>query len=305
MKPHSYQKMNNTTDFKNHLRSEGYSQNTIRFHEQVIRALQQWTDQEGITTIQATYQDLLAWLQYKQKQGTGKAGASRYVNALKNYYQWLKETGKIETNPTQTIKLQGLTRHKTYDILSPLELNNLYSKLTQKQYRDSEKQNRDLALIGLVIFQGLSSTDLQQLRPQDLQLRAGTIEVPSSRRINERTLTLQPVQIMDLYTYVNTTRSQLIKRLNHDPETLFFTTEGSSRFYLLLESIRKKIMKAEARVRNLNQLRASVITHWIRTHNLRKAQYMAGHKYISSTEKYIIHDLEGLQEEVQQYHPLG
>ena len=32
---------------------------------------------------------------------------------------------------------------------------------------------------------------------------------------------------------------------------------------------------------------------------------MAGHKYVSSTESYQQNDLEGLQEEIGKYHPLG
>ncbi|GEM_PF-3189705 len=37
---------------------------------------------------------------------------------------------------------------------------------------------------------------------------------------------------------------------------------------------------------NAKQLRASVIVKWLKMYNLRKAQYLAGHRYISSTEAY-------------------
>ncbi|MEL6359273.1 MAG: integrase, partial [Bacteroidota bacterium] len=58
-------------------------------------------------------------------------------------------------------------------------------------------------------------------------------------------------------------------------------------------------------VLNAKQIRASVITKWLRMYNLREVQYLAGHKYISSTEWYLENEMEGLQEEVQQFHPLG
>ena len=32
---------------------------------------------------------------------------------------------------------------------------------------------------------------------------------------------------------------------------------------------------------------------------------MAGHRYVSSTEAYKINDLEGLQEDIGKFHPLG
>jgi len=36
-----------------------------------------------------------------------------------------------------------------------------------------------------------------------------------------------------------------------------------------------------------------------------EVQYLSGHRYISSTESYLENEMGGLQEEVQQYHPLG
>ena len=65
-----------------------------------------------------------------------------------------------------------------------------------------------------------------------------------------------------------------------------------------------KVRKINPQVKNAKQIRASVITKWVKMYNLRKAQYLAGHRYISSTESYLQNDMEGLKEEVQQYHPL-
>jgi site-specific recombinase XerD len=56
---------------------------------------------------------------------------------------------------------------------------------------------------------------------------------------------------------------------------------------------------------NAQQIRASVITKWLRIHNLREVQYLAGHRFISSTESFMENDMEGLKEEINQFHPLG
>jgi integrase/recombinase XerD len=48
-----------------------------------------------------------------------------------------------------------------------------------------------------------------------------------------------------------------------------------------------------------------VITHWLKTHNLREVQYMAGNRWVSSTERYQQNNLEDLQNEINQYHPLN
>ncbi|MEM7393068.1 MAG: integrase, partial [Verrucomicrobiota bacterium] len=52
------------------------------------------------------------------------------------------------------------------------------------------------------------------------------------------------------------------------------------------------------------QIRASVITNWVRKYNLREAQYLAGHRYVSSTERYQKVDPKNLKKAISQYHPL-
>ncbi|MEX2595998.1 MAG: hypothetical protein WEC59_03635 [Salibacteraceae bacterium] len=48
-----------------------------------------------------------------------------------------------------------------------------------------------------------------------------------------------------------------------------------------------------------------MIVHRLKNYNLRQAQYMAGHKYISSTKAYLVNDLDDLQKDIEQFHPIG
>ena len=54
---------------------------------------------------------------------------------------------------------------------------------------------------------------------------------------------------------------------------------------------------------NFTQVRASIITFWIKTAGLRKAQYWAGHSAISTTEKYVANSLEKLIDDINKLHP--
>ena len=60
-----------------------------------------------------------------------------------------------------------------------------------------------------------------------------------------------------------------------------------------------------AQIKNAQHIRASVILHWLRQHNKRQVQYMAGHKYIDSTEKYVVQELETLTNQLTKHHPFG
>lgn len=52
------------------------------------------------------------------------------------------------------------------------------------------------------------------------------------------------------------------------------------------------------------QIRASVITNWLKHHNLCEVLYMAGHKNLNFTERYRTDNLKDLQKELEKYHPL-
>jgi len=65
----------------------------------------------------------------------------------------------------------------------------------------------------------------------------------------------------------------------------------------------KHLRRINPAVKNLDQLRASVITHWVKVYDLRKAQYMAGHRWVGSTEAYKEQLLDELQADVKKFHP--
>jgi len=292
-------------NYEQYLKREGYSKSTIVYHLKAIRRFSQWAEKEHIELTEATYTEILAYVQYCQQQGAGKTGTSRYLTAIKNYYNYLVNIGTIKGNPAESIKLQGLNRKKLYDILSPLELTTLYQKYTKQPTADEWKHSRNVAIAGLLIFQGLTATELIKLVPKDVNMREGLVSVPGTRRSNERILKMEVTQIMDLLNYVNTGREKLNNNMLQPSEKLFFNKAGSSYLSGVLSYVIYELKKLEPRLESLLHIRASVITKWLKKYNLRKAQYMAGHRYISSTESYLVNDLEGLQEEINQYHPLG
>jgi len=131
-----------------------------------------------------------------------------------------------------------------------------------------------------------------------LQLDKGKIYVPSTKRTNKRILELKPFQILPLHEYLLTER----KSLNEEIEGNYLFHK--KRLVRDMSRIKKMINRYEPRLNNMAQIRASVITNWLQHYNLREVQYMAGHKYVSSTERYRTDNLEDLQNELEKYHPL-
>jgi hypothetical protein len=64
----------------------------------------------------------------------------------------------------------------------------------------------------------------------------------------------------------------------------------------------KHLRRNNPAVKNLDQLRASVITHCMKVYDLRKVQYMASHRWLGSMEDY--KELDAPQDDVKKFHPV-
>jgi integrase/recombinase XerD len=103
---------------------------------------------------------------------------------------------------------------------------------------------------------------------------------------------------------------QLFIPFQENPETkrlfLSMPSAGKSKANDSLQiwkGLTKKVKEQHKGVINFKQVRTSVITHWLKQYNLRQVQYMAGHRYISSTETYMVNQMDDLIEEIDKFHP--
>lgn len=154
-----------------------------------------------------------------------------------------------------------------------------------------------------MVYQGLNTTELIHLELEDLQLYKGKIYIKSGARSNARTLELKSWQVIELLEYVKEFREEIKTRRKVESERLFIP--NNARLGNTIQFILKKLKRINHKVTNSNQLRASVITNWLGQYNLRQVQVLAGHRYISSTERYLQDDLENLHEIVNNFHPIS
>ncbi len=294
--------------FKNYLQAQGFSRKSIKSRAQVLNRYLTWTAQEALAAEGIDYRDLLAFMKYSQQKGKSQSTIQHEMIVIRHYYDQLISEGKIATNPTARINIKGIRRKSLYHILKPHELHQLYYKYTATNL--SEKRNK--VMLGLLVYQGVQTIELRQLETSHVQLREGKIRIPGGPNRNEREMQLEPYQVMDMYDYTLQVRPLILgmepkrnAQIKQETQQLFIGREGSHNINNFMSSILTRLKQINPQVKNARQIRASVITKWLRQHNLREAQYMAGHKYVSSTESYQQNDLEGLQEEIGKYHPLG
>jgi integrase/recombinase XerD len=173
------------------------------------------------------------------------------------------------------------------------------------QERNGLSRKRNKVILGLIVYQAVRSEELTRIQVTDVKLRTGEIMIPGTRRSNERTLKLDPAQMIDLMEYLNDTRKRILAHRGAPGpvQELFLSMEGGTNISNTLATLKKQLHQINRQVRSLDQLRASVIVHWLKQHNLRRVQIMAGHRYISSTEVYQASNLDTLKADIDKYHP--
>jgi len=298
-----------TSDFTDYLKGKGHSTSSIKSRLKHMDQYQQWLEKENLEAEQITYNDLLLYMKHYQKKGISQRTIQHYLGTIKHYYNHLIEQQQVESNPTTDLEIKGIKKKTLYHILDPQELHQLYEKYPETTLRD----RRNKTMLGLLVYQGLTTTELSKLTVSDINLRSGQISVPGGKQSNSRDMQLEAYQVMAMYDYTLQVRPVLLEmkpkrksQTQQETNQLFISEGGySSHFSNLMTQLMVKVRKIHPGAYNAAQIRASVITKWLKQHNLREVQYLAGHRYVSSTESYLQNDLEGLQEEIQQYHPLG
>jgi site-specific recombinase XerD len=281
--------------FREHIQKHGYVATsipkTISTTQKYLRWLQE--NNQAITT--ATYKDLLDYIGYLRDHGNKSRRINEHLRGIRLYYTFLKLP-----NIAYGVKVRGEVSHQL-PLWSEAELTTLYHHFTPKPV--GIYGHTDKLFLGMIIYQTLTCSELMLLELSHLNLNEGTLYIPGGfRNKNARRLSLQSHQILPLHQYVVRHRDKSTRKLFSYPCAKY------SRLHDQLKDLAKRV-KTQAEEIDLNfirfnQLRQSRILHWIRQYGVRKAQYLAGYRWVSSVEKYKQEDTEDLQASVNQYHPL-
>jgi site-specific recombinase XerD len=276
-------------NFTTYLQHKKHSTSTVKTYTNYIERFLTWLQSEGIEAEVFTYNDLLAFMQHCTRSGVSKRTLHNTLCVVRHYCTYLMHENKRMDNPAAGLFIRGLVRKLPAGLLSTEEMEELY-----KQY--SIQLNVDLSkkiMLGLLVYQGLRVEELMRMEASDIKLKEGKLKLKGTARTNERILSLHASQMLLLQQYLNKNKWQT-GRLFSEGRSL------NNRIKHLFDQLKK----LNAKVINAKQIRSSVITEWLRKNNLRQVQYMAGHKYVSSTQRYQLNNLDDLTNELAHHHPM-
>jgi integrase/recombinase XerD len=283
--------------FEQYLQDKRYSAATINRYRLDEKIFTDWLHLEQLTGEEATYNDVIAFMRHLQQKGKSKKTIHGQLNILRHYFAYLTLEGKRQDNPAAGVYVRGIVRKLPGNLLPMDELEELYRRYQVQLNVDPAKK----IMLGLLVYQGLQTEEITRLEAGHIHLREGKLFVKGTSHSNERWLPLQAHQVVELQQYLAANRFKegvfLARPVRKDASVRNISNR--------MRHMTRQLQKLNPKIINVNQIRSSVITFWLKQYNLRQVQYMAGHKYVSSTERYQTVHSDDLQSELQKHHPMG
>lgn len=293
--------MDNGQQFDYYLYGKRLSEASRKSIIKKVNAFLVWMGKESISDVtEISYNDIIAYVKHCSKSGNVQKTIALNLGFLNHYFMWLVKEGEIKENPVSNIHIKGIQRKHLHRYLKKEELDALYHEFNPIGVSGM----RNKVMLGMIVYQALRVEELTNLTLKSLLLKEGKIRVEGGRKTNARTLTLEPHQIIDLLEYISEARKTLLEQTGKETDQLFTSSGTGDKLFNTLQYILAQVKKQNPEVKDWKQLRASIIAYWIAVHGLRKAQYLAGHRFISSTEEYQQQDLDELQGDIDRFHPL-
>lgn len=284
-------------NFKKYLQEKRFAKDTIKPYMNYAAYFLSWLEQNRLTPEKTTYNHILQFIECCKEDNKSSKLINRILSAIRHYYGHLSQNRSI-INPAAGVYIKGISRTVPANLVDFEELEETYRSFNPIDHRTK----RNKIMLGIFIYQFPTVDEMKLLQVTDINLKEGSVYIPGTRKSDGRMLELKPFQVLDLQEYLTEIRPGL---LIEPTNQLFISMEGSKNIKNSIHHLFCAVRKINPKVKSPTQIRISMISHLQRSVPLRKLQYMAGHKHISSTERYRQTNTEELYKQLELFHPLN
>src|SRR3972149_2137020 len=265
-------------DFIEHLRSKKRTTSTVLAYGKDIEQLIEFLEELKKAHVhEVKAEDIRSFLAKLQNKGYTPKSLSRKLNSTKTFFRFLKVQELITDDPA------SLVDHPKFETKPP----RILSPIEYRALRDAARDDARIAAIIEVLLQtGIRIGELANLRTDDIFFSEGAKEgnlfVRALENRLERTVPLNKAAEAALKRYLQV-------RPKTTNKALFITKTGKP---LLVRNIRTAIdryyRKAGITGAKVNDLRHTWVAHHLsRGTSLVLISKIAGHKRLSTTERYL------------------
>jgi integrase/recombinase XerD len=263
---------------------KGYSGNTLAAYRNDLSQFTGYLGTRVSSWPEVDREIILGYIMHmKAEQEYASSTVARKVAAIKSFFHYLVEQGKLEDDPTATLDSPKV-RKRLPKAIDQKDLERLLEEPSREQ---TPKALRDRALLEVLYATGLRVTELVSLNVNDVDLASGTLRLVRAKDKAERIVPIHQRAIAPLRDYLDQGRIQLLR----DPAepALFLNHRGHRLTRQGLWLIVKHYVREVGIVDDVtpHTLRHTFATHLIeKKTDLETVQELLGHANISTTQVY-------------------
>ena len=294
-----------------------YRTDIVQFFSFIVRHFE-LNDLSSFNPEQVTAIDVRLFMVSLIERGVQQRSIARKLAAVKSFYRYLQETGKIKssvfsyiTTPKYPRRVPGfLTEQQTEKLFNevlPESVNDSATPET-KVHEESFVHERDRSILELLYGSGLRISELIGLTVESLDLDNGYVKL-TGKGSKQRIVPVGKACIEALKKYFEVRRNFF--RINTKGEAgalryVFLTNKGKKLYPMLVQRLTRKYLVSvtEQKQKNPHILRHSFATHLLNSGaDLNSVSEMLGHSNLSTTEIYTHVTFERLKEVYRKAHP--
>ncbi len=274
-----------------------YSRLTIESYESDLNNYKMFLEKEGIDYLKVDKKVIMDYLIYLDNLKYTNKTISRFLSAIRSFYNYLVEIKLLENNVFKRIKNPKVDK-KLPNFLNILEIEEILSSIKL----DSKENIRNKCLFELLYSTGIRVSEASNIKLKDIDFNNRMIKVLGKG--NKERMVYFGECAYDLLNDYLTVRDEFLIKGNS--EYLFINKKGEKLSRSSIEYIINKIIKFSPIDHKISPhvLRHSFATHLLDNHaDIRSVQEMLGHENLNTTEIYTHVSNERLRSAYLKCHP--
>jgi len=285
--------------FSGYLSQKKFQPSYLKKIQSEVSHFENWLIQMDIHRQHVRYQEMLQYIDYCRSMGNSQKTIALKVRCIKYYYDYLYKY--LQPNPCDGWVLYSNRSALPSPLFTEIQIDKMYSSYPEQTVFDI----RDKVILGLYCYQALQVGDILALQVKDILLEHMAIIVRKKSRNNARSLKIRDLQKKCIEQYLTQVWDQISKHSGKIEQFIVGAKGELNHIQYMQKAIYRNLQPRFPTFHTIRQLRASAITNWLKHYNLREVQYMAGHRYVRSTERYLISRIDDLQKSIDKTHPLA
>ena len=269
------------TDYQEYLEQAGKSANTVKAYVYDVAAFAAWFEQTTGDEFAPGIVDPREITDYRGhllQRGSSPATVNRRLVSLRRCFFWAKKQGMINDTPFEMLERVRVKEQKD---VAPRWLNRKEQLALLRAIRQGENQ-RDLAIIQLMLGSGLRISETAALKVSDIELndRSGWVYVRTGKGMKSRSIPLSIHVRKALQAYLK-------ERANEDEEDLFLGQRGPLSEWGIHAIVKKYAYQAQQENVTAHTLRHSFAKNLVDVGTpLDQVAVLLGHESLDTTRIY-------------------